>query len=637
MLRPHAHALAFAVVLGCVAAQATEKAEEWLEVRSPHFIVLSNGGEKQTRRVALQFERIRAVFASTFPSARVSPGQPVIILLAKDEKTLRTLLPGFWEKKGQVHPAGLFVGGPEVQYVALRLDVTGLNPYEPVYHEFVHLLASRTLTRLPLWLSEGLAEFYGSSLFHEKETYLGAPSEVNLRVLRESRLLPLEVLFAVDHASPYYNEEQKVTIFYAQSWALTHYLMMNDLNKRAKRLTEYLSLLSQEVEPLEAARRTMGDFRRLEQALQAYIGQYSFSAAKVPPPAKMDENQFVVRPVSAAESAAVRGDFLVHTRRPVEARALLEEALKLDSSSAPAHASLGFLCFQEGKDEEAAKWFGRAVELDSRSYLTHFYHAQLQARAAAEDGGAPDVEMSLQRCLELNPDFAPAYATLAASYARRGVKLEEALRLARRAVELEPGNISFYVTLGWVILRTEHVEDAISIAQGGLATARAPEDCAYAQNLLDQARKYRDYLQQERRREEEVRAEEEAHRRRLEEEARRLREIAKEEAVTTTEAPTATPPARPATRVKIGWTAGTVVAVSCKMPPALELTLRGTLSTLRLRAGNVSQIEILGAQRMTPELFDPCKNLFGRDAAISYRTLDASPFDGEITAIEIRR
>ena len=61
-------------------APARDKSENWIEVRSPHFIVLSNSSEKQARHVADQFERMRVVF-----HARGSPRQrrsrmPIVVL-----------------------------------------------------------------------------------------------------------------------------------------------------------------------------------------------------------------------------------------------------------------------------------------------------------------------------------------------------------------------------------------------------------------------------------------------------------------------------------------------------------------------------------------------------------------------------
>ena len=50
-------------------APARDKAENWTEVTSPHFVVVTNAGEKQGRRVADQFERMRSVFHVLFPKA----------------------------------------------------------------------------------------------------------------------------------------------------------------------------------------------------------------------------------------------------------------------------------------------------------------------------------------------------------------------------------------------------------------------------------------------------------------------------------------------------------------------------------------------------------------------------------------
>ena len=49
-------------VFAALLAPARDKPENWLEVRSPHFIVLSDSSEKQARHVADQFERMRTVF-----------------------------------------------------------------------------------------------------------------------------------------------------------------------------------------------------------------------------------------------------------------------------------------------------------------------------------------------------------------------------------------------------------------------------------------------------------------------------------------------------------------------------------------------------------------------------------------------
>ena len=115
---------AFLPLLALFSLPLSAAERPWIEVRSPNFVVVSNAGEKQARRTAGQFERIRNVFQSGL-NMRVDPGKPIIILAARDENTLKQLIPSFYERKGQTHPVGIFQAGEEKHFVALRLDIPG--------------------------------------------------------------------------------------------------------------------------------------------------------------------------------------------------------------------------------------------------------------------------------------------------------------------------------------------------------------------------------------------------------------------------------------------------------------------------------------------------------------------------------
>ena len=81
-------------------------------------------------------------------------------------------------------------------------------------------------------MNEGLAEFYQNSDIQDKEVRVGQPSADDILYLRQGRLLPLKTLLAVDHNSPYYHDEQKGSVFYAESWALIHYIEISGLRKQ---------------------------------------------------------------------------------------------------------------------------------------------------------------------------------------------------------------------------------------------------------------------------------------------------------------------------------------------------------------------------------------------------------------------
>ena len=100
-----AHALLACFVLAVPASSA--ESQPWLEVRSPHFVVVSNADERDARRVALEFEQIRTIYQSALPTASADPRRPVVIVVVKDEDGLRALLPQYWEQRGP-RPVGVF-------------------------------------------------------------------------------------------------------------------------------------------------------------------------------------------------------------------------------------------------------------------------------------------------------------------------------------------------------------------------------------------------------------------------------------------------------------------------------------------------------------------------------------------------
>ena len=177
--------------------------DSWVEVQSPNFTVICNSGDKEARKVADQFEQFREVLHNTFPKLRLDLGKPLIIFAVKDENSLRLLLPSYWEIKGHAHPSGIYVPGEERHFVAVRTNLEGDNPYEVVYHEYTHAIMNLNFQGLPIWLGEGLAEFYGNTAIHDKDVEVGKPSRYHLEALQQNRLIPIDVLLTADAHSPY--------------------------------------------------------------------------------------------------------------------------------------------------------------------------------------------------------------------------------------------------------------------------------------------------------------------------------------------------------------------------------------------------------------------------------------------------
>src|SRR5882757_1882125 len=282
-------------------------ADNWIEVRSPHFIVNSNAGEKEARKVADQFEQIRRMFQSAFSTLRVDPAQPIIIVAAKNENTIKLFLPEEWEVKGHIHHTGMYQPGQDKDYVVLRVDSEGDNPFHTLYHEYTHALLRLNFSNLPIWLNEGLAEFFGNSTLGDKEIKTGTIDPGHLYLLNQSKLIPIETLLEVDHNSPYYNESNRASVFYAESWAVVHYLMLDDDARKKQLMKNFLNAWQNSGNQLDAARAAFGDLKQFGKKIESYSRQGSFQIGVVKIGQEAADKNYAVRSVSPGEAVALRG------------------------------------------------------------------------------------------------------------------------------------------------------------------------------------------------------------------------------------------------------------------------------------------------------------------------------------------
>ena len=76
---------ALLLAANAVAPQPTVAKDEprWLEVHSPHFVVLTDAGEKRGREVALRMEQMRAVFGLLILKDKLKMPVPVTVIALK--------------------------------------------------------------------------------------------------------------------------------------------------------------------------------------------------------------------------------------------------------------------------------------------------------------------------------------------------------------------------------------------------------------------------------------------------------------------------------------------------------------------------------------------------------------------------
>jgi tetratricopeptide (TPR) repeat protein len=440
----------------------------WLEIRSPHFRVITNGGDHDARHVARAFEEMRAVFASQFPGFALDGTAQFLVLAPRDEETFKMLEPQMFKAGVGAQIAGQFIKGWERNYAVVRLDAVNSERRNPdtfsvVYHEYVHTLLHANFRWLPTWLDEGLAEFYAYTRFEGDKMYIGAPSKSHRTEILDSRT-PTPLRTFITTRSSMSRDEQNTQLFYAEAWALTHFLTFGPGMDQGDKLKKFFNLLQRGTNQLKAFEEVFGNIEEMDKAYRTYINRIAYPTGVVPYVASVDEKDYSGRALSLAETKAELGAFHILFHQFDMVRELADAALKGDPKVALAHEDMGFVQLNEGKDEDALREFSRAVELDPKSYIPLFATTMLSpvSRSDAPADQAAFKE-TLEKVVALNPRYAPAYVELAKLDLRRG-EPDAALQMAQKAEALEPIRSGYHVLTGQILLRTGHPAEAATRA-----------------------------------------------------------------------------------------------------------------------------------------------------------------------------
>jgi hypothetical protein len=377
----------------------------------------------------------------------------------------------------------------------------------------------------------------------------------------------------------------------------------------------------------------------------------------------MDPRDFQAEPASDAESLATRADFMAHARHYQEAQGMLEEALKLDPKLA-AHESMGYIFGQQRKIDEATKWYSQAVALNSQSYLANYYYAISLFKGMPDANSAAKAESSLRAAIKIAPEFAPAYSALSWLLASRNENLEEAYRMALTAVSLEPGNVRYRLNSVQVLETMGRGDDAVRVAKLAASMAKTPEEQADALAALSSAQQYEDFQKKLKEQEEAFRkAQSEAAAVRASQASQAEQPARASQAVSGPSQASAEPPTlahrdevvpgdkltlspaaalsvhapRPELLARRKVAEGTIEDAKCSRPTTLEITLHSTAGVMYLYSDNYLKIPY-GTLNFTPKgILNPCTDIKGWRARITYRPAKGQAKQGEMVAVDLAR
>ena len=464
----------------------------WFEARTAYFNLYSCGSTQEVARLAVRLEQFRDAY-SLLAGAQAVASPPIVVMAFPDVSTMRPFLPLYQGKPANL--AALFSRGSDQNLIVLALAGSDTGSLKIVFHEYSHLLLRRNQPYWPMWLTEGMAEIYATfEVRGGSRARIGLPIENHLRLLANTPLMPLKELFSVTRESPAYNERQGQGIFYSESWLLTHYLMLGGNPAHKANFRQFTPLLRQGQSPEQAFTNA---FRTSLPAMEAELKQYLKRGKFEPLEFALSANlntarSFVTRPLTPMEVHYRLGDELMHIGRLETAESYFLQAKKLAPASPLPYAGLGQLAAREGKSKEAVHLLRQAMQLGSVNFLGHYIYAREKYLLTGngptlhtlDKEKAAEIRGELQKALALMPDFGPAHHLLGFFDMVQGEDLAGAEKHVARAIELEPENQSYLLTLAQVQLARSDADRARRTLEPLRLPYVEPEVRAHAEEML---------------------------------------------------------------------------------------------------------------------------------------------------------
>lgn len=351
---------------------------EWRHYASPNFELYSTASERESRALLHNLELLRAVFFDRFRLIERTRLALTVFLFDKTENFAAYAPPS--------NPAAYYLAHPDRAIISVgpamapRAPITAgpvtietyTTPAEHlIFHEYVHHLFRATNQQPTLWFGEGVAELLATIRVERGRLEMGHANAPTLLLLQNNPLLPFEQIFGATHSSPFYRGHSMKGMFYAQSWALLHYLHFGESGLPREGTARFVRVmgdhkLAAEVRDMAAFfRECFGiDYAEMQKRLDRYIGYGKYRPRTQPLPPVPPAAGYAARVVAREETRVRLAELAWRVRRSPEAKLALLDAQGQDPR---VHEVLGTAALAEQNAERAREQWERALELGSRN------------------------------------------------------------------------------------------------------------------------------------------------------------------------------------------------------------------------------------------------------------------------------
>ena len=367
-------ALLLAVLLG---ARAQAGQPTWIEMRNENFHAYSSAGKGETQAFLGHLERVRSFFVQVTGAAPADP-VPVTVVIFGSSKEYQTYRPNDFA-------AAYYSNHTDRDFIVV--GELGEQSSSTAAHEYTHLVFKHGGYQLPPWLNEGLAELFSTIRSSGSDIDFGDVIMGRLQPLYHEPWVPMETILTADRNSPYYNESQRASSLYNQSWALVH--MLATTKPYSDNFWPLVQAIGRGTPSVQALETAYGQpFAQIEHALRSYISGDQFYKLHVKLKTS-DTGKLAWTPANPFDVQEIQAELLAGLPgRQAEARTRLEQLAKDNPTRPEPLARLGYLSWYERRSGEAAEYFARAFALGNRSPRLLQDYASLRMHDKPEDAVA---------------------------------------------------------------------------------------------------------------------------------------------------------------------------------------------------------------------------------------------------------
>ncbi|MEO7189710.1 MAG: DUF1570 domain-containing protein [Vicinamibacterales bacterium] len=321
-----------------------ENDRTWKQLRSGDLVVVSDDSESIMRQALEELEGFKHVVKVLTPSWNTSSEVQTVLILFKNPSAFDEFKPRDAAGRKRDLVVGYFLRQPHINYMVTYVQPGGTLDLQVILHEYTHFMVSRNVRSVPVWFNEGFAEFYSTfqRTGHDGNPTVGRIPDDRLRTLRSGARVPLEAMLRPDQSWKLTRDDRTVGAFYAQAWALVHYLIIGHETRRTGQLDTYLRRLAEGRsvdDAFEEAFHTT--YAGLEKELWGYVQRFTFQALALNQPAPVAESGRRASPMLKRDVLQLHGDILVSVNAPREGLSRLKLAAAVDAGHTPTLASLG--------------------------------------------------------------------------------------------------------------------------------------------------------------------------------------------------------------------------------------------------------------------------------------------------------